>query len=196
MSPARDAVQTALQRASARAWGIATGLVLGLGLCGATLWLVLKDGDDRGQHLGRLGQIFPGYDVSVRGAFFGLLYAFVVGYALGRLLAPRTPLSLAEREAELEKHVRINSRAWSLALGGLFAAAIFGVTVALVARGGEHPGELLEHLSIYFPGYAVSLSGALIGALWAFASGWLLGQLVAAIYNVAVGRAEQSVARS
>jgi len=191
-----ESVHVTLQRASARAWGIATGLVLGLGLFGATLWLVIKGGVDRGQHLGRLGQIFPGYDVSVRGAIFGLLYAFVVGYALGRMLAPRTQLSLAERQAELEKHVRLNARSWSLALGGLFAAAIFAVTAALVLRGGEHPGDLLEHLSIYLPGFAITLPGAAIGAAWAFAIGWILGQVIAALYNLAVVRAERSVARS
>jgi hypothetical protein len=195
MQPA-DAVQTTLQRASARAWGIATGLVFGLGLCGATLWLVFKGGPDVGGHLGRLGQVFPGYDVSVAGSIFGFLYAFVVGYALGRLLAPRAPISIEEREAELEKHVRLNANAWSLALGLLLAVAIGAVTLALALRGGEHPGQLLAHLATYFPGYSVTPLGAGVGAAYSFGVGWASGRLIAAVYNVTVASAERKVARS
>jgi hypothetical protein len=194
MSSPEQTVHTTLQRASARAWGIATGLILGLGLFGATLWLVLKGGPDKGQHLGRLGEVFPGYDVTLGGAFFGLLYAFVVGYALGRLLAPRTPLSRAERAAERDKHVRLNARSWSLALGGLLGVALFAVTAALALRGGENPGQLLRHLATYYPGFSVSLSGAVIGGVYAFGTGWLLGRLIAALYNVSVGRAEEKIA--
>lgn len=194
MASPKETVQITLQRASARAWGIATGLILGLGLFGATLWLVLKGGPDKGQHLGRLGEIFPGYDVTLGGAFFGLLYAFVVGYALGRLLAPRTPLSLAERAAEREKHVRLNANSWSLALGGLLGVALFTVTTALALRGGEHPGDLLEHLATYYPGFTISTSGAAIGGAYAFGTGWLLGRLIAALYNASVVRAEEKIA--
>ena len=52
-----------LVRINARAWGIATGAVLGLGLCFATLVLVWKGGNDIGQNLGRLSNILPGYSV-------------------------------------------------------------------------------------------------------------------------------------
>jgi zinc transporter ZupT len=189
-------VQSTLERASARAWGIATGLVLGLGLLGATLWLVVRGGAHVGGHLGRLGQVLPGYDVSVRGSVFGFVYAFVIGYALGRLLAPRAPISLAEKEAELEKHVRLNAKAWSLAIGSLLAVVLVITTLALELRGGAHPGDLLEHLEIYFPGYSITVAGALIGAAYAFAVGWLCGQVIAAVYNAAVVRAEEKIARS
>ena len=191
-----DAVQTTLMRASARAWGIATGLVLGVGLFVATLWLVIKGGPDAGSHLGRLGQVFPGYDVTVRGSFIGLVYAFVVGYALGRLLAPRQLLSLAERAAEREKHVRLNGRSWGLATGGVLAVILFAATTILALRGGENVGDLLRHLAVYFPGYSVSVGGALIGAGYALALGLLLGRGIAAIYNATVVRAEDRIARS
>ena len=141
MSPAHDTLRTTIHRASARAWGIATGLVLGLGLLGATWWLLARGGENAGAHLGRLAHIFPGYDVSWTGGLLGFLYAFVVGYAFGRLLAPRAPISQAERQAELDKHVRLNARSWSLALGSLLAVGLFAVTVALLLRGGERPGE-------------------------------------------------------
>jgi hypothetical protein len=196
MSQSRDTLDKTLHRASARAWGIATGLVLGLGVLGATLWIVVSGGENPGAHLGRLSHIFPGYDVTVGGGLLGFFYAFVVGYALGRVLAPRAPISRAEREAELDKHVRLNARAWSLALGALFAVVLSLVTITLFLRGGERPGDMLEHLDIFFPGYAISWSGAFVGGAWAFAVGWISGQVLAFVYNRAVVGAEQKVARA
>ena len=187
-------VQSTLQRANARAWGIATGLVLGIGLLGATLWIVLRDGPQGGEHLGRLSQILPGFSVSIGGAFLGMLYGFVIGYALGRVLAPRQPLSSAERSSERNKHLRLNGAAWSTTLGALLAIAVGGTTAVLVARGGAEVGPLLKHLAIYFPGYSVSYGGAALGAAYGFAIGWLLGRTLALVYNATVVRAEESIA--
>jgi len=75
-----------LARLNARAWGIAIGLLLGVGLFLATLILVVKGGPNVGQHLVLLRAYFPGYSVSVVGSFIGFIYAFVVGYALGRII--------------------------------------------------------------------------------------------------------------
>jgi len=187
-------IESTLIRANARAWGIAMGLVLGVGLLAATLWLVAKGGDDAGSHLGRLGQVLPGYTVTVGGSFGGLAYGFVIGYALGRLLAPRQTITAEERSSERNKHLRLNAKGWSFALGGLLAVAVGGSTLALVLRGGENVGEMLGRLAIYFPGYTVTSAGAAIGALYAFALGWLLGRVIAAVYNVTVVRAEERVA--
>lgn len=81
-----EAVQRALRRLNARAWGISLGLLFGLGLLSATLFLVIKGGPNVGQHLALLGNYFPGYRVTVVGAFIGFVYAFVLGYAVGRLI--------------------------------------------------------------------------------------------------------------
>ena len=62
------------------------GLLAGLGLLGATLFLVIKGGENVGQHLELLGIFFPGYRVTVAGAFIGLVYGFVLGYGIGRLI--------------------------------------------------------------------------------------------------------------
>jgi len=87
MSTSRDDnLQNTLLSLNARAWGIAFGLVLGGGLLLATLFLVVKGGPTPGQHLQLLGAFFPGYRVSVLGSLVGFVYAFVVGYALGRLV--------------------------------------------------------------------------------------------------------------
>lgn len=79
-------LQRTLLSLNARAWGIAVGLVFGGGLFLATLFLVVKGGPNVGQHLRLLAAFFPGYSVSVLGSFVGFVYAFVVGYALGRII--------------------------------------------------------------------------------------------------------------
>ncbi len=79
-------LQTALRRLNARAWGIAVGLLLGFGLFFATNLLVVRGGPNMGQHLTLLSVYFPGYRVSFFGSLIGFVYAFVVGYGLGRLI--------------------------------------------------------------------------------------------------------------
>ena len=79
-------MRNAVLQLNARAWGIAFGLLAGLGLFGATLFLTLKGGENVGQHLQLLGIFFPGYRVTIGGAFIGLIYGFVLGYA-GRIAA-------------------------------------------------------------------------------------------------------------
>jgi hypothetical protein len=79
-------VQASLLRLNAQAWGISAGLLLGGGLFLATVFLVIRGGPNLGQHLGLLRVFFPGYSVTWPGAFIGFIYAFVVGYGLGRII--------------------------------------------------------------------------------------------------------------
>ena len=79
-------LNAAILRLNGRAWGIALGLLLGGGLFLATIVLVIKGGQDVGQHLSMLSVFFPGYRVTVLGSMIGFVYAFVLGYALGRLV--------------------------------------------------------------------------------------------------------------
>ncbi len=80
------AVRRAVVRLNAQAWGIAFGLLVGIGLLVATLILVARGGEDVGQHLGLLANYFPGYRVTALGAFVGFVYGFVLGYIVGRLV--------------------------------------------------------------------------------------------------------------
>lgn len=82
----QPAVRKQYLRLNARAWGMAFGIIFGLGLFAATLFLVARGGDHVGAHLGLLGVYFPGYQPSVAGAFIGFVYAFVVGYLGGRVI--------------------------------------------------------------------------------------------------------------
>jgi hypothetical protein len=71
-----------------------------------------------------------------------------------------------------------------MAAGALASAAVFAVTllaVAVFGRGAD-PGLLAGVLF----GYSVSLEGAFIGAMWAYAYGFMLGAAFAFAYNVAV----------
>lgn len=79
-------LQRTLLRVNARAWGIAFGLTLGLGLFIATNVLVLKGGAVVGPHLGLLSVFLPGYRVSFAGSLIGFVYMFVIGYGFGRLV--------------------------------------------------------------------------------------------------------------
>lgn len=79
-------VQASLMRLNARAWGISIGLLLGGGLFLATVFLVVRGGPTVGQHLSMLRVFFPGYSVTWLGAFVGFIYAFVLGYGLGRII--------------------------------------------------------------------------------------------------------------
>ncbi|MEO8202073.1 MAG: hypothetical protein ABI679_16190 [Gemmatimonadota bacterium] len=80
------ALESTILRLNGRAWGIAFGLLLGLGIFIATNLLVLKGGPRVGQHLSLLRVFLPGYKVSFLGSIIGFIYAFVFGYALGRLV--------------------------------------------------------------------------------------------------------------
>lgn len=78
-------VQRSLTRLRARAWGVAMGLLFGVGLFAATLILVLLNGPNVGAHLGLLAVFLPGYAVTGFGSVVGLVYGFGIGYAAGWL---------------------------------------------------------------------------------------------------------------
>ncbi len=88
LTPVEERVlRKTLARANEQGWGIAFGLVCGIGLFFATIVLVIGDGPNRGAHLGLLRVYFPGYSVTWVGALAGFVYAFVGGYAIGRTVA-------------------------------------------------------------------------------------------------------------
>lgn len=80
----RQVLKETIYGVNEQGWGIALGLMLGIGLFVATNVLVLKGGDQVGPHLGLLGVYFPGYSVTFLGSLVGFVYAFVVGYGVGR----------------------------------------------------------------------------------------------------------------
>jgi hypothetical protein len=85
-APHSSTVQASLLRLNARAWGISMGMLLGTGLFFATVVLVIRGGERVGPRLQLLSVFFPGYSVTWLGAFIGFIYAFVLGYGLGRII--------------------------------------------------------------------------------------------------------------
>ncbi len=79
--------------------------------------------------------------------------------------------------------VRFNGHVLGATLALLAGAALFTATLAIVLWGGAGSGEILGQLRYFFPGYAISPSGACIGALWAAAGGYVLGMLFSRVYG-------------
>lgn len=75
-----------LMKLNGKAWGMTLGVLMGLGLFAVTAFLAVKGGEHVGDLLGRLSHFLPGYDVDWRGAFLGLIYFFILGNVLGRLV--------------------------------------------------------------------------------------------------------------
>lgn len=87
MNSEEGEIRRQIARLNARAWGIAGGLTLGIGLFAVTNILLLvgpAPGHDVGETLVRLRYFLPGYSVTVLGSVIGFVYGFVIGYALGR----------------------------------------------------------------------------------------------------------------
>lgn len=81
---------------------------------------------------------------------------------------------------------RLQPLALGIAIGGLWAAYVFIVGVAAIYGWGE---ALVQAFASLYVGYAASVSGAIIGAVWALLDGFIAGVVVAWIYNgVALSR--------
>jgi hypothetical protein len=66
--------------------GIALGMLGGLAIFVATLWLVLKGGPVVGPHLVLLSNYFPGYRVTILGSLIGFGYGFLTGFVTGTII--------------------------------------------------------------------------------------------------------------
>ena len=88
-----------------------------------------------------------------------------------------------EEELLLRAVARLNANVLGLVLGVLLGGLLFVATVFLVLKGGPEPGPHLSLLSQYFPGYSVTLPGALLGFVYGALVGYVAGYAVGAIYN-------------
>ena len=79
--------------------------------------------------------------------------------------------------------LKLNARAWGIALGLLFGAGLFVATILLVVRGGPQVGPHLNLLGMFLPGYRVSVAGAFIGFGYLFVIGYAIGRLIGGVYN-------------
>jgi hypothetical protein len=91
---------------------------------------------------------------------------------------------MIEEEQDLNTAIlRLNGRAWGIALGLLLGGGLFLATIVLVIKGGPTVGQHLNLLSVFFPGYRVTALGSVIGFVYAFVLGYALGRLIGSVYN-------------
>ena len=79
--------------------------------------------------------------------------------------------------------ILLNGKLLGIALGLFSGTALFLMTIFLVIKGGPHPGEHLNLLSEFFPGYSVSYLGSIIGFGYALVTGFISGLVLGAVYN-------------
>ena len=84
--------------------------------------------------------------------------------------------------------MRLNPRAFGIAAGALASASVFCLTLLVLLHAGEGIAPPLARGVLF--GYSISLAGAFIGAMWAYAYGFLAGAAFAFIYNLAAAPSE------
>lgn len=94
----------------------------------------------------------------------------------------------ARQEAELLKRavLHLNGHILGFIFGVIAALGIFAATNWLVLKGGDQIGPHLGLLGQFFIGYSVTFAGSFIGAIYAFALGYLSGLFVGWIYNAVI----------
>jgi hypothetical protein len=94
----------------------------------------------------------------------------------------------ALQDAALRREMmRLNGRAWGIAIGLLLGGGLFVATNFLILKGGPDVGPHLSLLRVYLPGYSVSFVGSLIGFVYLFVIGYGLGRLMGMVYNKMIG---------
>jgi hypothetical protein len=107
------------------------------------------------------------------------------------MLDERSPghgLSIEHRSDELILHAfaRLDRTAFGVAVGTLLGLLLFSATIFVLSRGGRTDGIDLQLLSQYYPGYTVTIRGALLGLVYGFLSGFVFGWFVALLRNGAL----------
>lgn len=80
-------VSRTIARLRAGIVALVSGMVAGFGLFAATLWLVIKGGENVGQNLSLLRSYYPGYSVTLPGSLLGFVYGALTGAVLGWCVA-------------------------------------------------------------------------------------------------------------
>jgi len=88
------------------------------------------------------------------------------------------------RDEQLQRTLEsLNARAWGIAFGLVLGGGLFLATLVLVLKGGPTPGQHLQLLGAFFPGYQVSILGSVVGFVYAFVLGYALGRVIGEVYN-------------
>ena len=186
-----DEFTRALLRFNAHVLGVTAGAAAAAGLGIATLVLVAHGEPNPGTMLNLLGHFFPGYDVSVGGAFVGVLWAGVAGYVVGSiagrsygpwLLRGATQRGAGTDDSRGANVLLLSPLPLALVTGALLAIGFFAAANFLWLRYG-YTSPHLALLGHYLPGYRTDFTGSLIGAFWVFVYGCGVAGAVAWIYD-------------
>jgi len=85
-----------------------------------------------------------------------------------------------------EVFLKLDRVAMGLSLGLTSGALLFLATLILVLKGGGHVGPTLGLLGQYFPGYTVTGAGSMLGLLYGFVTGFVVGWCFAFLRNATV----------
>jgi len=157
------------------------------------------------QYLNLLGVFLPGYNVSPGGAWVGFLWGGLIGGVSGAVIYRIYARSIRQQVAEyfagsrskddLENAVlNLHGPSLGLALGSIAALGLLITTNWLVVRGTADESVHAALLSEYLPGYAVSTSGSILGAVYVFVITYLFCVLLSAIYNGIVALRQKGTA--
>jgi hypothetical protein len=160
---------------------------------------------DPGHYLNLLGVFLPGYEVSAAGAWIGFLWGGLLGAVSGAVIYRIYSRSIRKQVADyfagdksaqaLEYLVlRIYGHSLGLALGSIAALGLLITTNWLVLRGTADESIHAQLLSHYLPGYSVSVSGSILGAIEIFVIVYLFCALLGVIYNRVVTLREKGAA--
>ena len=110
---------------------------------------------------------------------------------LGQLAATQPqvpqPMTPAINESLVLAFAKLDKLAFATALGTITGLIVAIVTLWVAVKGGEQAGQNLQMLGQFFQGYTVTVSGALVGFAYSFASAFLWGWLFAYLRNFALG---------
>lgn len=85
--------------------------------------------------------------------------------------------------------MKLNAKAFGLACGIIWAGAILVMTIVssltdtVPTAYDGYAGQFIKGLVSIYPGYSISLLGALIGALWGGLTDFIFGAIFAWFYN-------------
>jgi len=92
-------------------------------------------------------------------------------------------LNIREQRALLRAFAPLHKTALGMALGLVLGGLLAAATLALVVQGG-YPEPNLNLLTQFFVGYSITWRGVLVGFLWGFGVGFVMGWGFALARNV------------
>jgi len=136
----------------------------------------------------------PGYGIGASRALVGFLWGFVLGGLLGAGVYRLNARRVLERIDDLmiedgvtdefpRAVLKLDGASLALAIGGVGALGLVATTNILVARGTAGQSVHARLLAEFLPGYTVSVTGSLIGAIELFVLLYVVTRAFAAVYN-------------